>query len=381
MLRRRTGRNAKLGYWSGKPRRFFDDLDRNSLALGCTSCPYLGVCGGLHVDSGAFDCLDYCCQRRKTCDGICVKNPNRFVARTREIGGFEFDDIPRGRKLARPPLPAVVPLVYHGSSRTTAFGAPTIALPLYRLFDRNSGRLKYRSHQSLCKSFRISSKSALLITGTDHDQSLERWWSLGLKRKEILAQLSELPVAAITSPNFSLFSNTPRWDDLHSMKRIAITWEEMLQAGLASALHLNARTTHDWRRWSGFIRTRPEVNLLAFEFATGARTPERMQWYADRLSELASEVDRALTLVCRGGAPVIGALRQWYTICSVDSTPFMKAVKRQRGDLRAEGGIRWHSARDNGSSVVDELLSHNYSIVVENHLVKLAAYGRGPHRN
>ena len=381
MLRRRKGRNPRLGYWSGQPKQFFDDRERHALALGCTSCPYLDICGGIHVDSGAFDCLGYCCQRPETCDGICVKNTTRFVARTREVGGFEFDDIPRCGPLPRPALPYVVPLVYHGSSRASPFSAPTIALPLYGLFDRKSGRLKYPNRQSLCDAYRISPESSLLVTGTHFDQSLERWWSLGRKRKEILAQLSDIGVAAVTSPNFSLFSNTPRWDDLHSMKRIAITWQEVLQAGLPSGLHLNARTNHDWARWSEFIATRPEVNLLAFEFATGAKTPDRMEWFADRLCDLADEVGRAFTLVCRGGAPVIGKLRESYTVCSVDSTSFMKAVKRQRGEHRAKGGIEWQSTRGNGSVSVDELLAHNYSIVTEDHLAKLATLGGHLYRN
>ena len=312
----------------------------------------------------AFDCLDYCCRRPESCDSVCVVNRSQFVRRLREVEGFIFDSIPCSRPIPRPTLPDLIPLVYHGSSRTVPFIAPTVALSLYSLIDRRAEELKYLSRDLLCQAFRICPQTPLVVTGTDDDRSLERWWGLGPKRKKILQQLAGIGIAAITTPNFSLFSNTPRWDDLHSMKRIAITWQEMMATGLPSGLHVNARTDHDWSRWRDFIGRRPEVNLLAFEFATGASSPERMRWYTDQLCRLATDVNRPLTLVIRGGTSVVSQLRESYAAVSlVDTTPFIKAVHRQRASLRSGGGIDWHSMAGNGIVSVDELLAHNYLAV------------------
>ena len=366
------------GYPSGRRRRFFDDLERNPESLGCVDCSHRGVCGGLHVES-AFDCLDYCCRRPASCDSVCVVNPSRFVRRLREVEGFEFDSIPRSHPIPRPALPNLIPLVYHGSSRTIQFIAPTVALSLYSLIDRRAEELKYLSRELLCQAFRICPQSPLLITGTHSDPSLERWWGFGPQRKKILHQLAGIGIAAITTPNFSLFSNTPRWDDLHSMKRIAITWQEMMAAGLPSGLHVNARTDHDWCRWRDFINQRPEVNLLAFEFATGASNPERKRWYTDQLCRLATDVDRPLTLVIRGGTSVVSQLRESYAAVSlVDTTPFIKAIRRQRASLRTGGGIDWESMAGNGIVSVDELLAHNYR-AVSGH--RLAPHTGCPHRD
>jgi hypothetical protein len=52
-----------------------------------------------------------------------------------------------------------------------------------------------------------------------------------------------------TTPNYSLFVDRPRWDDLHAMKRIAIVHGEFLEAGMPGALHVNGRTDRDFERW------------------------------------------------------------------------------------------------------------------------------------
>ena len=297
---------------AGDAPKLLDDSDRYPLSLGCTACPHQRACGGMHIGPGVFDCLDYCCGVSTRCDSVCVRNVDSFVDRVREIDGFSLDDIPRTQPVPPSRLPALVPLVYHGSSRRSAFDAPAVALSLYSLLDRATGELKYSNREHLCDAFRISMRAALLITGTHDDRPLERWWARGPIRKKLLDQLAEIGIAAITSPNFSLFSDTPRWDDLHAMKRIAITWQEMQSAGLLAGLHVNARTAFDWHRWREFVSSRPEVSVLAFEFATGARYAKRSLWYAAHLRRLADEVGRPLTIVIRGGAAVVSHLRKSY---------------------------------------------------------------------
>jgi hypothetical protein len=90
------------------------------------------------------------------------------------------------------------------------------------------------------------------------------------QRRDAIRALRSLGVTLVTTPNFSLFIDQPRWDDLHSQKRIMIVHEEFLSEGLPAALHVNARTERDWERWTEYIAARPELTHIAFEFATGA---------------------------------------------------------------------------------------------------------------
>ena len=58
-----------------------------------------------------------------------------------------------------------------------------------------------------------------------------------------------------------------------------------------------------------FVRERPEVEIVAFEFGTGAGAPSRIDWHVDRLCKIADAAGRPLTLVVRGGAQVLQRLQ------------------------------------------------------------------------
>ena len=74
------------------------------------------------------------------------------------------------------------------------------------------------------------------------------------------------------------------------MKRILLAWTEMASAGLATALHINGRTEHDYLRWGDLIAERSEIEILAFEFASGCGWGERIDWHVTQLCGLANRV-------------------------------------------------------------------------------------------
>lgn len=343
--------------------RFFDNPAANPSCLGCSACSDLPTCGGLHVRAAAFDCLAYCCRKPAECDNICVRNPSAFVDRVHEIGGFALDNVPRAPHLSHVEFPRTIPLLYHGGSRMERFAPAVVALPLFALINRSDGSVKFTSRAELLNHFRIADSTRVVLSGTDKDAPLERWWGYGDGRLAALEHLLHLGIEIITSPNYSLFSNAPRWTDMHSMKRIAITWQEIVSTGIRGALHANARTMQDWRRWRDFIGERDEINCIAFEFATGAADPTRMDWHADQLCRLADEVKRPITLFVRGGTGVLSKLGGSFDqVCLIDPRPFMKAIHRQEAVRRSDGTLGWRSAAGT-TRLVDSLLAHNASAV------------------
>ena len=94
----------------------------------------------------------------------------------REIGGFQLDNVPRVPILSGPGLPLVVSVLFHGKSRNQLLGPWPVALPLYAMFNRQEGRLRFESHEALCAEFGLSEGTAVILTGTDKDAPLERWW-------------------------------------------------------------------------------------------------------------------------------------------------------------------------------------------------------------
>ncbi len=345
---------------SALAQRLLDDAAKFTPALGCPGCPDFGNCGGLHVETGLFDCNGLCtCQDKANCDMVCRNKPQAFFDRFQEVGGFDLNTVPRVPAQPNPALPSVVPLIGHKYSRMTVLAEKVVALPLYELFHMGTGEPHVRTRAELSERFLIPEDAAIVVTGVDRDIKLEAWWAFG-DRERLMATLRDLGVALVTGPNFSLFTDTPRPDNLHSIKRIALSWSELMAGGVLAALHLNARTDHDYRRWTQFVRARPEVTVVAFEFGTGAGYQSRIDWHVDRLCALADRAGRPLTLVLRGGIPALARLRAHFDqVILIETDAFARTLKRRRAEINAAGRLRWVKVTTEKGAPLDELMAHN----------------------
>jgi hypothetical protein len=333
-------------------------------AIGCQGCAYRSECGGLHIGPVAFDCLTFCrCEDPSICDNVCPRNIEHFVARWQEVSGFGLENVAPTPPLALPELPAVVPMIYHSSARGRSPRVPVVALSLYELLNKANGTLRFQSREALLEHFTLGPDTRLILSGTETDPLLERWWQIA-DREGLVRGLAALGVTMITTPNYSLFDDVARTDNLFNMKRIAMIWSEIQREGMPCALHLNARTDRDWERWLDFLLARPEVAHVAFEFATGAGSKLRMPWHIDQLCNLARRVDRPLHLLVRGGLKELSRLRSAFAaVTLVDTSAFMKAQKRQRAIVDG-AGLSWQRAPTPAGQTIDDLLDTNIEAVV-----------------
>ena len=365
---------SKIGEKAGSHRnhrreeKLWHDGMKNTLSLGCTVCPDRKTCGGLQVGRPTYDCLDLCCGAPNKCDAVCPNKPREFAQRAREILGFELDNIPRAPQLSGPILPPAVPILYHGRRRNAPFAPPAVCLPLYGVIGRYGGKVRYKDETAVAAAFHFESGTPLILTGVAVDPPLERWWGLGRpSRLQEIGRLRELGVKLVTTPNFSLFTDRPRTDDMHSIKRIGITHEEFLREGLIAALHVNARTERDWERWAEYIWSREEVTHVSFEFGTGSGRAGRINWQTTQLTKLAHDVGRTLHLIVRGvGAGsniLLRLLEAFHETTFLETTSFMKTVKRQRAVAASPCRIRWKRSRTAPRAPLDELLQHNWALV------------------
>lgn len=330
------------------------------LSLGCLACKEFGVCGGLHTRASLFDCFSFCkCSDRSTCQYVCPRNLEDFVNRTLEVGDFGFENIPRIDPFAYPRLPSVVPHIYNRSRRAGRLIAEAVSVPLSTLFDHKTGAAKFSSKKEVAAALGFDPGATLVISGVGEDQVLEDYWT-HRRAARLPEHLAALRPALITAPNFSLFLDSPRWDNLYSMKRIAICWAELVSEGIPASLHLNARTDRDWDRWIDFVGEREEVQSISFEFRTGAALLERASFHVEKLCLLASTVGRDLHLVVRGGYNYLKELAGAFSeVVFIDTTSFIKTVKRQRLDWYPGEKGNWRSARTPKMSPLDELLQDN----------------------
>jgi hypothetical protein len=338
------------------------DGDLHQLPLGCSACREKAICGGLAVHAVLWDCLSLCCKKPWQCDRVCRNNPN-FAKRVHETGGFSLMSLPPGNALPAPSLPSIIPEIFHGKSRRSPLAPAAASVSLYRLFDRRTGIPRFGSHHDLCAYFGIAEGTPIVLTGIQRDRPLERWWELGKEtRRTIIRSARKCGAVLATSPNYSLFLDRPRWDDLHAIMRIALVHQEFLEAGMPAALHVNGRTEMDFRRWAEFIEAHPEITHLAYEFTTGTGRPERRRRHANWLSGIALKVGRPLRLLVRGGVEVLPELCEAFAgVIFLETTTFLKTMMRYRA-VRGTPVYWWPSPTAVGEPL-DDLYDGNWEIV------------------
>jgi hypothetical protein len=346
-----------------RERRLWHDIRRYSPPLGCQGCFERAICGSLAIGRDIFSCLHFCCRQPERCDSICRHHPD-FALRVREIGGFELENVPRAMAIEAPTIPAVIPMIFHRASRTGLFAPAIAALSLYQLFRRRDGTLRFQTRDAMLEGFGLSAETKLVLSGTAPDAPIESWWRLSRRRREVIRQLRDIGIALATTPNYSLFVDQPRWNDLHAMKRIALVHEEFLSEGLPCALHVNARTETDMRRWSDYIAARSEITHVAYEFTTGTGWADRQEVHAGWLIDLAREVRRPLHLVVRGGLDTLPALAGAFAqITLIETSIFMRTMKRRRAVITTSGNLKWEPALTSIGTPLDDLLSENHRTV------------------
>jgi hypothetical protein len=291
---------------------------------------------------------------------------SRFVDNIREVGGFDLNTVRRSPQLLRPGIPSAIPMIFHGNSRSQVLRTPAVSLPFARMFDRRTGEVRFRNRLDLCAAFMIDPTATILLSGTDSDPPIEKWWGLGRgRRTAVIRALRDLGIAATTSPNYSLFIDQPRWDDLHAMKRIAIVHSEMSNEGLPVALHVNGRTETDFQRWTAYIRSRPEIQTLAYEFATGPGWVGRRDLHIKWLTNLVHRVGRPLDLIVRGGTEVLPSLAAVFSrVTFIDTSAFMRSMKRRRAFVTESEKLLWRPAPTEIGMPLDSLLDDNVKTVM-----------------
>ncbi len=340
------------------------DISGHQPLLGCGTCADRQICGGLHLqDSGALliDCMSHCtCEDPSSCDLVCPANVQGFKRRFHEVDGWDLSTIPSTRDVPLPALPSWIPLYQRNlSGRRPISDEGVVALP-FTLALRGTGAATHaRTAEELSRSYGVVPQGGWVLSGTQEDPDVERIWSLP-DVSRIARQLVSSGAIFATTPNFSLVNDSPRHDNLHAMKRIAWVWHHMTQGGLCTALHINGRTDHDFIRWAEFVRTRPQVKAVAFEFLTGSATKASSELYLQRLALFSKACGRKLPIVIRGNAALTERLLEHFSqVIKLDSTPCMRTLKRRKAFLRPSGSLSHVSCPTKTPRELRTMLEHN----------------------
>lgn len=349
------------------------DLSNGQPMLGCGTCLDRKTCGGLQVTPGgakALDCMATCqCEDPEKCDVVCPAAPMRYMRRLTEVGGFDLSVIPIAKAHRIPKVPDYAVLVEgnavkDGVSRVLQH----VAVPLSMAIAEAGQLTRAKTRKELELTFGLVPREGWILTGVERDCYVERMWRIHSPRK-VYEGLRKAGAIFATTPNFSTIADVPRHDNLHAMMRIALTWHDMVDAGLPTALHLNGRTDFDFVRWGQFARRQHHLRAVAFEFLTGAATNEDGRRYVERLKLFVKESGRDdLLLVLRGGQRWLAELRPHFgQILVIDSGAYFKTVNRQRTEVSIDGRLAYRSHKTYGPSDVRALFHHNVRARLEIH--------------
>lgn len=341
------------------------DLSNGQPMLGCGTCLDRKTCGGLQVTPGgakALDCMATCqCEDPEKCDVVCPAAPKRYMRRLTEVGGFDLSVIPIAKAHRIPKLPDYAVLVEGNAVKDGVSKAlQHVAVPLSMAIAEAGQLTRAKTRKELELTFGLAPREGWILTGVERDSYVERLWRLHSPRK-VYEGLRKAGAIFATTPNFSTIADVPRHDNLHAMMRIALTWHDMVDAGLPTALHLNGRTDFDFVRWGQFARRQHHLRAVAFEFLTGAASSEDGQRYVERLKLFVKESGRDdLLLVLRGGQRWLAELQPHFgQILVIDSGAYFKTVNRQRTELSIDGRLVYRSHKTRLPADVRALFHHN----------------------
>lgn len=288
-----------------------------------------------------------------------------FIERVREINGFGYANVERAPPCAAPStLPSYVPMLFHGNRRADVLQCEAVAVPLHKLYSRPGGSLRFQSRQELAASFRIAPNAMVIAVGSGRDKPIEAWWGLSTARESAIAGLRDIGIAMVSSPNYSVFTDQPRYDDMYNQKRIVVAWQEFIAANMPSAMHLNARTIHDYSRIADFIDERAEVTDVAFEFRTGGAWRARREFHFQHLATLGRESSRSLRLTMIGGISALPVLVPAFRgVIYVDTTAFMATMHRQRLFEGNDGKMLKATELTTAGAPLDDLFARNVELM------------------
>jgi hypothetical protein len=213
------------------------------------------------------------------------------------------------------------------------------------------------SSDELRRLFRVGPSSRIILNSVDKDHHLERFWA---KRRGdgVLSSVRLLGADSVIAPNFSMFLDVPRTDNLSNRKRSLICAEELSQLGGSVIPYVGAVTPADWDYWHGFLRDHPYITTVAKEFQTGTSHLEVATRHINSLLRIQDSLGRGIHIVAIGGRRHIPRLLEFGRFSVIDSVPFMKAVYRHKL-IETDNRFKWVKHPTPRLHPVDDLLAHN----------------------
>jgi Domain of unknown function (DUF4417) len=342
---------------------------REIATSGCATCCWAAVCGGRHIHANdMFGCFDRChgnCSAA-SCDLTCPNNPDIFWRRWTEVGGLETFPHHKFPACNGNLLPSYLSMIRSGMTMTRNLRSNFIALTLYEVLVSLRGKRGYEhiDRREFRKRWSLRADCRILVVGVGKDPKIEGFYR---KHRTLIPLLANLDLHAVTVPNFSYFSDSPRPHILYNRKRGLRVADKLIEHGIRVVPHFNAINWTDWVFWTELLRESPGLSVFCKEFQTGNRLKVNYERTVANMAQMQNDVGRNLHPIVIAGLKAIELLKQHFqTFTLIDSTPSIKAKNWQVLDESTSHGAKL--MRSPSSADLVKLLDHN--VFVRTQLVR-----------
>lgn len=220
----------------------------------CSRCTYQSSCGECSLCEAS----------------ICNKQCNKCIALCFERrGAKEYFDSQGGPEFringnTKINLPVHIPVVPDRmKTRPQLKSLPVVAIHGGNMFSRNGERINksYLAH-GYVTALNLDPNTRAILEFYVKDITLEGFWD---KRGKIYSDLRSMNFEAVISPNFSVYEDAPRVDHLYNMKRSAVVYNELLDAGISAIPDISWYCRKDLDRWCDEI-IKNDIKAVSFSF-------------------------------------------------------------------------------------------------------------------
>ena len=244
--------------------------------MGCGSdcglCPAAERCGRqpnfcLRQDGGCDDCRSQRELRRRVIE---------------QLGGIDFS-WPRPVPHHDPgDLPAHLPVLVQAYPEPVQL--PWVALHGGRVFGVTGRTITPKHRSGLRDTYRLSPSTRLALELYVEDRVLEGLWA---ERSRLILELRELRFDLILSPNFSVWRDASRFEQLVQQRRSFAFYHELREAGLPAIPDVGwSRFEPDGRLWAEWINGQPDLHAVSI-FCGGRKIHAEQRAHRETVEDIA----------------------------------------------------------------------------------------------
>lgn len=248
--------------------------------MDCMLCPARVRCGGIR---------NLCGRGRANGDGTCTRCESDPLLRMdvrqaviKQLGGLDLDWPRAVRHPQIPELPAHLPVMVQ--AYPDRVDIPWVALHGARLFGLSGERLTPKHHRPLREVYRLGPKTRIAIEFYVDDRVLEGLWR---NRSLVVAQLRALEADLVLTPNFSVWSSDARMSQLINIRRAAIYYHSLAEAGVLAIPDISFYFFEpDGRLWAEWVNRNREVKAVSL-FCGGKKIHASRRALRETLEDIA----------------------------------------------------------------------------------------------